>query len=295
MWFVLSRIAVNEIYATVCIVGGAYAAYRYFADGEEPRHLLVAGATFGLGLAMKWSVGPLFAVCLVLTLARILTRAASTRSLRVAPLAAWTVGFLALPGLIYLASYLPYFAAGHSFRDFVELGRVIVYYHSEVKVEPTHPLASRWYEWPLDIKPMPMLSEHYGGRYHVIYGMGNPAVWWLLLPATVWTAVRFLRHRRLEDGYVLLGIVTGWLPWAFVRRVTFIRYLMPAIPFVIMAIVTMLGDLERWWGARRPRLPILAGHAALSVALFVYFYPIWSAAPIPHGVMPRWLWFAAWR
>jgi dolichyl-phosphate-mannose--protein O-mannosyl transferase len=291
MWFVLSRIAVNEIYGTACIVAGAYTFSRFYKE-RRPRDLLVTGVIFGVGITMKWSVFPLFIVCLVLSLGTMVAQKRKSGFVPRVTLVAWISGFLLLPVLIYLASYVPYFVVGHSWRDFLDLNRAIASFHSHFMTDANHPLASRWYEWPFDIKPMPMLSEFYEQRRHVVYGMGNPVVWWLFLPALLWTTVRWFAHRRPADAVLIIAILTAWLPWAFVQRATFLRYLMPAIPFVAIATATMLADLESW--SRRARF-LLPGYATVCAAMFLYFYPIWSAAPIAPGSMERWLWFASWR
>jgi dolichyl-phosphate-mannose--protein O-mannosyl transferase len=130
----------------------------------------------------------------------------------------------------------------------------------------------------------------------VIYAMGNPILWWGFVPALVWVVVRYARRRDPADGAILCGFCGFWLPWVFVDRVAFAQYLLPAVPFGVLAIASSLDDLRAALGRRGRWVPLV--YLAASFAVFVNFYPFWSAAPIPNKDFfqsHRYYWFDKWR
>jgi dolichyl-phosphate-mannose--protein O-mannosyl transferase len=274
-----------------------YAFYRYWQDGTRRAPWLVAaGAAFGLGVTMKWSAGPLMFGCFAIAGGRIAYDifVGRLRGARIAGHAgALVIGFVVLPSVIYVASYLPYFVTGHDFEDFLSLHRQIVSYHQGLAAD--HSYGSRWYTWPLMLRPVWFYGDFARGTARVIYGMGNPLLWWCFLPSLAWVAARWLRRREPQDALILCGFCGIWLPWAFVDRVAFIQYLLPAVPFGIMAIVTALRDLVRW--LPRAGRAIAACYVAAVVGSFAYFYPILSGLPVPRAMVAgdHWFWIASWR
>lgn len=297
MFFVLARTAMNDIYVAACVPAAMYAFYRYWQDdARRARWLLASGAAFGLGVAMKWSAGPLMLGCFVLAAGRIaydVLAGRLERTTAVRHVCAWLAGFLFLPAVIYLASYLPYFLAGHGFDDFTSLHAQIWGYHQGLVAE--HSYGSRWYTWPLMLRPVWFYADYAGRSVRLIYNLGNPLIWWCFLPSLAWVAIRWLRHREPQDALILVGFCGVWLPWAFVDRVAFIQYLLPAVPFGIMAIVTVLHDLVCWL-PRAARL-LAVFYIAACAAAFGFFYPILSGLPVPRvlAATDHWFWLASWR
>jgi len=297
MWFVFSRVAMNDIYVTGCVTAAMYAVYRYWT-GERGRlaWLVASGGLFSLGLTMKWNAGPLLLGMAAITLGRLVyeerTGTCRGRAL-VSHTAAWLVGFVIAPPAVYLLSYAPYFLAGHGLSDLVELHRQIWHYHSSLKA--THSQASRWWEWPLMTQPVWLYLHQTARSSRVIYALGNPLLWWFFLPGLVHVAIRFIQRRQPADGLILCGFLGAWLPWAFVGRVAFIQYLLPGVPFGVLAVATLLQDTAE--AAGRRRVLVCGAAAALCVAVFIHFYPILSAWPVtPRSLAGRqWFWFEQWR
>ena len=125
--------------------------------------------------------------------------------------------------------------------------------------------------------------------------MGNPIFWWACLPSIAWVVARLVRRRRTEDLTIVLGFGCAWLPWAFVHRVTFIMYFLPAIPFGAMAVATVLEDLARAWP--RAGAIVRASFPVVCMAVALNFYPIWTGQFVSRSQLEgrRWFWFDAWR
>jgi dolichyl-phosphate-mannose--protein O-mannosyl transferase len=295
--FVMARIAMNDIYVAACTVTAIYLLYRYWtAEAQSLRWLVAAGAAFGVGLSMKWSAAPLWAASAIAVAVRVASgavRGGMDRRETWRSVGAWSVAFVAAPLCIYLASYIPYFCAGYGWRDLAQLQFAMWSYHHNLGA--THSQSSTWWQWPWIGRPVWFFLHHTADGFRVIYAMGNPLLWWAFEPSLAWVFARWLRQRRLDDAVILLGFGGSWLPWAFVGRVTFLQYLLPAVPFGAMAVATVLEDLARRFG-RRGRLLGYA-YAVACLAVLVNFYPFWSGTLVTHEQLDshRWYWFQAWR
>lgn len=96
---------------------------------------------------------------------------------------------------------------------------------------------------------------------------------------------------------------TGSLPWRLVPGTAFLFYMSPVVPFLALAIAYAI----RWRTevAARPRHSQLltrmtpgavtgAAMAVVAVALFIWFYPIYSGMELPYEEINQRWWFDAW-
>ncbi|MGC1211789.1 MAG: phospholipid carrier-dependent glycosyltransferase [Micromonospora sp.] len=126
--------------------------------------------------------------------------------------------------------------------------------------------------------------------------LGTPLLWWSFLPALVALAWLGAARRDWRAGAILLSVAAGLLPWfwfALDGRTMFSFYAAPALPFLVLAVVYVLGAIMSPGPApvgstaaadpvtgqdasdRRLVGGIIAGAYVLLVALcFAYFYPI---------------------
>ncbi|MEU4680895.1 phospholipid carrier-dependent glycosyltransferase [Micromonospora sp. NPDC023737] len=140
--------------------------------------------------------------------------------------------------------------------------------------------------------------------------LGTPLLWWSFLPALVATAWLGLARRDWRAGAILLMVAAGLLPWfwfALDGRTMFSFYTAPALPFMVLAVVYVLGAIVSPAGARagaaRTAGPgdagydrrliggVVAGAYVLLVALcFAYFYPIFVGEVIPYADWSARMW-----
>lgn len=71
-----------------------------------------------------------------------------------------------------------------------------------------HPYASRWYTWPVMAHPVLFYAAypttaHGAVEYAWVTDMGNPAVWWLAIPALLFCAAHMLRGSPLQRAAVV--------------------------------------------------------------------------------------------
>ena len=305
MRFTQSRIATIDVYVTFFILLGAYFMLWYaqtvLQKGVRAAILPMAlcGVAFGLGCASKWTgiyAGAGLAVVYFWVLyARWRQQQPDFGREAALAIGGGVVFFVAVPLVIYLASYLPYVWRDPSFglADWWECQMSMFRYHSQLVA--THSFESRWYTWPLMLRPVwyYMGSGLPQGTYASIAVLGNPVVWWGGLAALLAMGRRILCGKGSRRGaFVGVLFLAQLLPWVLVTRCTFLYHYFPSLGFTLLALLLWLARLER----RRPQLArgLAVAMVALAAVLFVWFYPALAGVPVSEGWARSLLWMPSW-
>ncbi|TJY42129.1 phospholipid carrier-dependent glycosyltransferase [Cohnella pontilimi] len=300
-----SRMANVDIFGVTFTIVMYYAMYRY---GETAwRHggfrrgigwLALSGIAFGCAAAVKWNYlygGMGLAILFFLSLWRHYRGYSESGSGRrfILTLLAALVLFTAVPASIYTASYIPFIKSTKADDDWHDLWKYqknMYNYHKGVK-EP-HPYASKWYTWPLMLRPV----WYYGGPdlprgdAQSIAAIGNPLIWWgglLAMLASWWIGIR--RRDRIVLTVAVMYL-SFYVPWMVApRSITFLYHYFPMVPLLILSLVWML----RWWeqGAYRRRR-FTTGVCLAAAGLMIWFYPVLTGMTISREWMNaalRWL------
>ncbi|MET0416760.1 MAG: phospholipid carrier-dependent glycosyltransferase [Actinoplanes sp.] len=297
---------------------------RALENGESrsrtvPWWLLVAGATLGLACGVKWSAlffAPFYAVLVLVWRARA-RRSAGIGGSWPADLG-WGLLSVVLTVVFYLATWIGWFVTDTGyFRHYREanglseppvLGALLnlMHYHSEAYgfhsgLTEKHPSQSWPWQWLLLGRPV----LFYGNGdpncgtpscFAQIMLLGTPVLWWSFLPALaalVWFGIARRDWRAWAIG---TGVLAGLLPWFYYAiadgRTMFAFYALPALPFLILAVVYALGAIMTppgglATGPRRTDRQIIgmvsvAIYVALVAICFAYFYPIFVGQSIPY-------------
>ena len=279
MHYVQTRIATIDTYAVFFILL-MYLFMYIFISEESNAALALSGLFFGLGAASKWTclyagagLAVIWAVYWFVN--RKKGQAAFLRNVLLC-----LVFFVALPCLIYYLSYIPYFRAGGAGRIFSREALDIVLanqeymfsYHSKLVAE--HPYSSVWYQWVLNIRPILYYLEYFDDGTRSSFGAFlNPALCWGGLLALFVLIFRGIVLREQEALFILAGYFAQLVPWMFVTRLTFEYHYFPSSVFLVLALayIFRLMENETEHGKAYP-----VAFAALSVALFILFYPALS-------------------
>ncbi len=303
-WFVQSRIAMLDM---VMAGLGMTALWQCAAAIRTPRqgrwHLALTGTCFGLALGAKWSIAPAAAlpglVFLVLKLRgngpRFLTarQGGPVPGISLIEAALW-LG--ALPLTVYWLTFWPAFHyASGAIDPFNPIGWHRYMLKLQDSVVKLHPYRSVWYEWMGNVRAIWYLYREVDGAQRGIVLSGNPATMLAGLPALGWGLwAGITRGRRDALAFTALYAVSLGM-WAVSGKPIqfYYHYLLPAA-FLMALLALALDELwqrrDRWrWAA-----PITL---VLSAALFAWFYPIISAAPLHHGrpSFEFWMWLPSWR
>ncbi|MFI0410138.1 dolichyl-phosphate-mannose--protein mannosyltransferase [Actinomadura sp. 3N508] len=120
-------------------------------------------------------------------------------------------------------------------------------------LDDKHPYQSWPWDWPVLRRPVAFFYTEPKGACggaarcsREILGIGTPALWWGALAALIAVAFIWVMLRDWRAGAILVGFLAGWLTWfpsAFAERTMFLFYATPLIPFMVLAVVLVLGYL----------------------------------------------------
>jgi predicted membrane-bound dolichyl-phosphate-mannose-protein mannosyltransferase len=298
MHFVQTRISTIDVYTVFFILCMSLFMFRYFTTALDAPFwrantpLIFAGLSFGLGAAVKWQsiyagAGMLFLFCIHLS-----RRARHCRREERSFLphffgtgAVALFSFIIIPGVIYIACYIPYALPrapeggfdgvmafvravwGEGFRNQEHMYK----YHSALTA--THPYSARWYEWIINWKPILYYWNgiREAGTRGTLWAMTHPLITWAglgALAACVRGLIKLKSHTAL---FVLVFYFTNLAPWIFVSRIAFPYHYFPSA-YVFHRMIER--DAKR--GTRH-----MVAFTAAAVALFILFYPVLSGTQVP--------------
>ncbi len=285
--FIQARTAMLEVYLGA-FVTLAIAALLWSMRGHAKRRMAVAAVLFGLAVGVKWAAVPYVAGAGVLILWG--TRRGYWRD-------TGPVALLAILFGVSIATYFATFAPAFFYaQEPLTLARLLPFqwdmYQRQTQILGAHPYQSNWWTWPLLVRPIWYFYEPDGGVQRGVLLLGNPAVMWGGLVAVgmcLWTGFRRHAPALVGIGLLWVGSVAVWA--VIPKSLGFYYYYHLSGIWLCLALAAAFHAHAkgRWrhadeWFA----IPV--------IALFVYFYPIVSAAPLagPQS-FNRWMWFDSWR
>jgi dolichyl-phosphate-mannose-protein mannosyltransferase len=308
MRFAQSRVAVIDVYGVFFILALYYLLLDLFpGEGERAprstnRTLLMAGVVFGIGAACKWIVlyagGGMLLLVGLCTLGELKRRdfppGCQGAGFLLRRICVCLVAFGAIPAAIYLLSYLPYLllpGPGHGVGDVLRLQQFMLNYHRTLHAE--HPFSSPWWSWPLDLRPVWMYSGSGlpEGVVSTIASFGNPAIFWLGIPAVICAGAAAWRQRSARMGVVLTALLFQYLPWVGINRLAFIYHFFSSVPFVIFCLVATLKKMETFFPRARA---VTCGYLAGTGALFLLFFPVLSGLEVSQSYLAHLKWLQSW-
>lgn len=181
-------------------------------------------------------------------------------------------------------------------------------YESAKGITSPHPYESNPWSWMAQTRPT---SFFYEGPTRgqegctvqtcskAITSLGNVSIWWAGIAALFVLLFMWALHRDWRAGVLLGVIAAGWLPWfSYQQRTIFTFYAVVFVPYVVLAVTYCLGLIlgRPEHSARRRRLcaSIVGGYLILVVAVFVFFWPIWTAQVIPRSQWSWRMWLQSW-
>lgn len=272
-------------FAVFCVISVLWDAWLYHQAGYR-RWFLNAG--LGSGLLAALYMVPLYALSY---------------------LATW-IGWFVHPD-----SYMHDWALSHpgqgvawlppTLRSFVEYHRQMWQFHTTL--DAPHDYKANPLTWPLQIRPTSFYWEKPSGHpglcslapksecVAAVTSLGNPIIWWLgSLCALVAIGIAIWRRGDWRIWAVLAGFLAGWLPWAqYLHRTTFTFYSIVLLPWIILAICYVL-DWIRETCTPAPWHAALGCMLAVTTLISVFFYPIWTAMPVPYEFWLSHMWLDSW-
>jgi dolichyl-phosphate-mannose--protein O-mannosyl transferase len=313
VYLVQSRVAMTNVFAVLFQLLSALLVVRAASERRlAAGAMAAAGAALGLALSTRWtSLWAWGFLGLVFLALRAHRRRQPPPDIDAAPVGpAWrelalaALAFAAIPVLIYLLSYVPWMAQAHPqtlgdwgrrVGDVVRTQVEIWGYHAHLSAGHTY--YSAWWTWPWLYRPTWYFWASGEGYVRGIVALGNPAIWWVSVPVSLWALVHGVRARQARLVFAGAGFFFLYLPWGLSpRTLNFSHYLFEAIPYACLSIGVLL---DRAWDG--PKRFGAVGYVALVAFLFLLFLPLLTALPVPAalwgmrlGGVGLWTWFPSW-
>ena len=272
-----------------------------------------------VGLCIAWDIGARRTVGL-----RSYVRGALVRDGKWLPL---TLGLI--PLVTYTVTWLNWLITNTGYdRDYARANGVnipvisalysLFEYHKEmlqfgVGLSVRHPYESQPWDWFFLTRPVAFYWNSYtdasglhaaaagktGPYVQEVLAIGNPAIWWVSVPAMAFCLGWWLTRRDWRAGSALLCIAAGWVSWLpFVSRTKFYYYALEFEPFIIICIVLCLGLIlgpatAPLWRRTIGAVPV-GLYVIVVLALFWYFYPILAGKIIPYSDWLSHMWYSGW-
>lgn len=202
------------------------------------------------------------------------------------------VFFIVIPMIIYVLSYLLFpnvYGYENSIAGLIEQTKNMYDYHAGLT--EGHDFASKWYTWPLMIKPVWYYVGYYGGTIKsTIVGIGNPAIWWFGVVAAIYVLIFSIFKRKKETLFALVFIACCFVPYIFIDRAMFMYHYFPTLPFIMLAIVALV----KWITEKLQNNSFYIFYVALVILLFFVFYPITSGMVTTTDYIDSLKWLSSW-
>jgi dolichyl-phosphate-mannose-protein mannosyltransferase len=264
-----------------------------------------AGVATGLAVASKWSGAFFVAAALVLTLVWEVAarrRRDGRRSLLGALRAegpSIVVCLVLVPVFVYVITYAGRLhgptstcerATGSWVNQLVQHQRCMYDFHRNL--EAIHSYQSPPWSWLALKRPVSYYFDTApNGDYKEVFAAGSPFVWWSSALSLAYVAFRWARRRDFTgpEGTILAGFAFAYLPWLVLssdRSAVFVFYLLPAVPFMCMALGYVASRIGESWEARTATA--IFGFGA--VGLFAFYYPLLANVPVPQRDWDKRIW-----
>jgi dolichyl-phosphate-mannose--protein O-mannosyl transferase len=295
-----------------------------------------AGAALGAATAVKWSGAfALFAVVVLAymwettrrhrgdrTWLRSFGRAISRESFGI------VLALLLTPIAIYMITWIPWFHHfGWSWHAWVaNMGATWDFHQHGIdwtKLDPktglqvpTHPYYAHPGGWILLLRPISFYVKDFGTSTEQILAIGNPFIFWMSVIALPYVLFAWRRARDWRGGFIVVGFLGQYLPWFVQTRPTFFFYVLPLVPFMVLAVTWLARDAsDATIVVREPDTgevalhpetgepaisrahvyrPFVVAYLIAVVAVFWLFWPILTAGRITDLHLRTIVWFRRW-
>ena len=193
----------------------------------------------------------------------------------------------------YFFAFVPLRRFMSSFLSGVWLYHRTMFEHHLVEATLPHRYQSPWWTWPLSLRPIWYGFEEVPGTDLIrgVLCMASPVTSLLVLLGVIAILLRLIIRRNVSWGERVAfgGFVIQFLPWAFSPRLTMYHYYYPALVFGVVLACLQMERLKE-----SVRTPIMLVTVLATVVMFIYWYPLWSALPIPRSLYESMIWFDSW-
>lgn len=276
--FTQTRIGTIDSFLVFFIMLSLYFMYKYISNKNSNHFLFLSGLFFGLSVCIKWTG---FLSGLALAVIYFIDVIKHKKNIKKAILFG-AIYFIIVPLIMYISFYLIYpnnqVTYTDSIKDIFIQTKEMFKYHSTL--EESHFFSSEWYTWPLSYKPVWYYTKDYNTNVRgTITAIGNIIIWWLGIVSIPYLVYKVFRKKEKESLFLLIVILSLWLPYIFISRVMFLYHYFPVTPFMMLAVVRLLKEIEN----KTQNKTIIICYMALVITFFILYYPVISGMPVTNN------------
>lgn len=224
----------------------------------------------------------------------------------------YLIYLLATPLLVYVVIYIPDIQFNTEY-GFIEKHQQQIGYHQMMVEENEHPYCSKWYSWPLMIRPIGYFFnstdavDALGNQimlFQDVHLFPNPFLYWFSALAILLMSVEWLKilWKWINQGivsqkfylfsFILLGYFANLLPWALVSRCVFLYQYQPSSVFSFLALAWYLINFLKSDTLKYKALSW--GILTIIIFSFLYWLPIQLGINLDSDAFSRRMWFQSW-
>lgn len=270
----------------------------------------IAGLTFGLACATKWSGLYFLALFGLITFYQISSQYSGRKVIK--PIIKISLQFGLLPIITYLITWIGWFKSERGWdRNWSPSAiKSLWHYHAEMlnfhsNLVTTHSYQANPWSWLIQGRPTSFFYDSpktcgTDNCSQEVLAIGTPILWWLGTIAVFFvlgiTIKNFLqRKHEFVTLFIIAGLVAGYLPWfAFQKRTVFSFYSIVFEPFLLFALVYCAKYLLDAKIKERLATGIITTAVILIALNFIYFYPIFTGEVITYDAWYARMWLPSW-
>ncbi|MHA1381806.1 MAG: phospholipid carrier-dependent glycosyltransferase [Candidatus Helarchaeota archaeon] len=284
MLLVESRLSLINIFLAFFIVLTTFFFFHWL-NTKKTTFLILSTIVFALALSIKWTAAFMSPVFIAFMFSSIENQKVFYKE------------FIKKPQNLFFLLYLPiltywilFFLTDGSGYGFFEWHKQAFNFHNNLS--EGHPYSSNWYTWLIMLRPICLeYKKIKEGKIIGIIEIGNMAIFWTSILAMIYSIVRIFQKEKFKRQliFIILAIVFFMIPWAFIKRISFIYLFLPAVPFLILLVSFLVKRLIK------SKLAFLGiAILILSIGWFAYFYPIVAGIPVTEEQYQQRMWFKSW-
>lgn len=202
------------------------------------------------------------------------------------------ISFIIIPVVIYGLSFLLSPAIDNydgTIKGIININELMYNYHANLVA--THPFSSPWYKWPIMAKPVWLYTGSTSSGLHMtITDIGNPSVWWAGIISFGYLIVSAIKKKDKNSIFLLIFILSTFIPYIFVGRLMFMYHYFITLPFVMLGIVSFI----KWLTDKTKSNKIYYVYIILIFITFMVFYPVVSGMPVESDYIDSLKWLSGW-
>lgn len=237
--------------------------------------LLLSGIFFGFSISVKWTG---FYAGLGLAIVYFYDFIKNKKDL-LESIVKGSVFFVVIPFIIYTSWFLLFpnnFYHTDSLNSVVKEQKIMYEYHSSMNLD--HPFSSSWYTWPISYKPVWYhQTDLMNDSEESISGVGNFILWIGGIFGFFYCVYRIFKKDK-NAFFLVVVMLSLWLPYIFIGRVMFLYHYFPVLPFLFLGTVLSLKELTEEYHSKL----IIPVYLFLGLLFFILYFPVISGQPVTY-------------